>query len=142
MTTLDLCGVLWHSRSDDVLMAISTCMPHLEWLDIGAAGVSLSAIKYLLPTEGPPRRGCRKLRVIGFFAIECIDVDILKDFIMGLPNLKVLVHVLMTNVLAELTEEETHNGVKCLETLELPGCPYGIENELQYNVLQKNTQIC
>ena len=137
MTTLDLAFALRDERSDEVLMAISTSMPQLHSLDIAEANVSLSAIRYLLPTEGSLRRGCPELKVIGLYGIKSIDVDILKDFIMGLPKLENLVHVLMTNALAELTEEEAHIGLKCLATFVLPACPYGIQDKLRYNILQK-----
>ena len=137
MTWLNLVGVLRDACYDDVLVAISTGMPQLEWLDIGDSNVSLSAIRYLLPVEGPPRRGCPELKVIGLFGIKCIDVDILKDFIMGLPKLKVLVHVLMPNVLAELTDEEAHIGLKCMDMFVLGECQDGIQNNLRYNILQK-----
>ena len=137
MTKLDLAFALRNDGSDEVLMAISTSMPHLEWLDITKANVSLSAVRYLLPTEQPPRRGCPKLRVIGLSRIKCIDEDILKDFIMGLPKLEYLIHLLMTNVLAKLTNEEAHIGLKCLKKFKLPVCPYEIQKKLQYNILQK-----
>ena len=137
ITYLDLHGVLGHSRSDEVLVAISTGMPQLEWLDISRANVSLSAIRYLLPTEGPPRRGCPELNAVGFSKIKGIDVDILKDFIMGLPKLEVLVHVLMSNVLAEITEEEARIGLKCSSMIVLPVCPYETQNKLRYDILQK-----
>ena len=137
MTHLDLRSVLVGSRSDEVLMAISTSMPQLEWLDIEEANVSPSAIRYLLPTDGPPRRGCPKLRCLGLGMISCIDVDILKDFIMGLPKLEDVVHLLMINVLTEFTEEDAHISLKCLVTFVLPECPYGIQNKLRYNILQK-----
>ena len=137
MTTLDLAFALEDRCFDDVLIAISTGMPQLEWLDIAKANVSLSAIRYLLPTDGLPRRGCPELKLIGFFMIKCIDVDILKDFIMGLPKLESLIHVLMTNVLAELTEEEAHIGLKCMETFTVPECSDGIQNKLRYDILQK-----
>ena len=137
MTTLNLAFALRNKSYDDVLMAISTGMPQLEWLDIAEAKVSPSAIRYLLPTEGPSRRGCPKLKIIGFYRIKCIDEDILKDFIMSLPKLEHLVHVLMTNVLAQLTEEEAHIGLKCMETFTVPECSNGIQNKLRYNILQK-----
>ena len=54
MTIMNLDNVLQDSRYDEVLMAISTSMPHLEWLGIPEANVSSSAIRYLLPKEGPP----------------------------------------------------------------------------------------
>ena len=137
MTSLNLAYVLRDDGSDEVLMAISTSMPQLEWLDIAEANVSLSAIRYLLPTDGLPRRGCPKLKVIGFYRIKCIDEDILKDFIMGLPKLEYLVHVLMTNVLAQFTEEEAHIGLKCMDTFTVPECSNGIQNKLRYDILQK-----
>ena len=137
MTTLDLAYVLKDSCFDDVLIAISTGMPHLEWLDIAEANVTLSAIRYLLPTDGLPRRGCPELKLIGLFGIKCIDVDILKDFIMGLPKLERLRHLLMTNVLAELTEEEAHIGLKCFEEIVLSVYWNPIQIKLRYDILQK-----
>ena len=137
MTSLNLFNVLMDSRSDDVLMAISTCMPQLEWLDIACANVSLSAIRYLLPKEGPPLGGCPELKVLGLFMIECINVDILKDFIMGLPKLEHLAHVLMSNMLAELTDEEAHIGLKSMDMFALAECQHGIQDKLRYDILQK-----
>ena len=137
MTTLDLSYALRDRRSDEVLMAISTGMLQLEWFDIAKAKVSLSAIRYLLPTEGLPRRGCPKLRVVGFYGVKCIDEDILKNFIMGLPKLESLIHVLVTNVLTKLTNKEAHIKLKCLTRFTLPRYPYGIQKKLQYNILQK-----
>ena len=137
MTTLNLAYTLRNKSYDEVLMAISTSMPHLHWLDITEANVSASAIRYLLPTEGPPRRGCPELMVIGFFEVKCIDEDILKDFIMGLPKLEYVIHLLMTNVLAKLTNEEAHIGLKCMERFALLECPYGIQKKLRYDILQK-----
>ena len=136
MTKLDLSFALRDNRSDEVLTAISTGMPQLEWLDIAEANVSLSAVRYLLPTNGIPRRGCPELKLIGLFNINCIDVHILKDFIMGLPKLESLIHVLMINVLAELTEEEAHIGLKSMDTFVLPEC-CSIQNKLRYDILHK-----
>ena len=137
MTTLDLAFALQDRCNDDVLIAISTGMPQLEWLDIAKANVTLSAIRYLLPTDGLPRRGCPDLKLIGLYGIKCIDVDILKDLIMGLPKLDSLIHVLMTNVLAELTEEEAHIGLKCFEKVVLPVYGNPIQTKLRYDILQK-----
>ena len=140
MTQLYLRVTLKDSRSDDVLMAISTGMPLLEILDITGANVSLSAIRYLLPTEGSPRRGCPELRIIGLFAIECINLDILKDFIVGLPNLEFLAHILMTTVLAEFTDEEARVGLRCMNGFCLPGSQHKdfslISTKLRYDILQ------
>ena len=113
MTILKLGNVLKDNSYDDVLIAISTGIPHLVWLDITGANVSSSAIRCLLPTEGPPRRGGPELRSIDMNGIKCINVDMLKDFILGLPKLKVLSHYLMTNMLAELTDEEARAGLIC-----------------------------
>ena len=120
-----------------MLIAISTGMPHLEFLDITAANVSSSAIRYLLPTEGPPRRGCPELKHSILFDIKCIDVDILKDLIMGLPKLEFLAHLLMTNALAELTDEKAR-AVKCLKIFWLPPSHYV---KLRYGILQKATEF-
>ena len=70
MTSLDLRDVLKDSSYDEMLIAISTDMPHLEFLDITGANVSSSAIRYLLPTEGPPRRGCPELKHSILFDIK------------------------------------------------------------------------
>ena len=136
MTILDLAFALQDSCIDDVLIAISTGMSLLEWLDIAKANVSLSAIRYLLPTDGLPRRGCPELKLIGFFEVKCIDEDILKDFIMVLPKLEHLIHMLMTNVLAKLTNEEAHIGLKTMDTFAIPEC-CSIQNELRYDILHK-----
>ena len=137
MTKLDLAYVLRNGRYDDVLLAISISMPQLEWLNIVGAKVSPSAIRYLLPTDGPPRRGCPQLKVISLSRITCIDVGILKDFIMGLPKLEVLVHLLMTNVLAEITDEEAIIGLRHLNEFFLPGFQFGVQYKLRYDILQK-----
>ena len=137
MTILNLFNVLLDSRSDDVLMAISTGMPQLKWLDIGYANVSLSAIRYLLPKERTSLGGCPELKALGLFRIKCINIDVLKDFIMGLPKLGHLVHVLMTNVLAELTDEEAHIGLKCMDRIVLAECEHGVQDKLRYDILQK-----
>ena len=88
MIVLKLGGVLQDSSYDDVLMAISTSMPQLKQLDIAEAKVSPSAISYLLPTEGPPRRGCPELEAISLLKIKGVDVMLLKKIIMGLPKLQ------------------------------------------------------
>ena len=137
ITKLDLSYVLWDVRYDEVVMAISTGMPHIEWLNIEEANVSPNAIRYLLPTEEPPRRGCPELKVINLSRITCIDVDTLKDFIMGLPKLEVLVHLLMTNVLAEITDEEAIIGLRHLNKFFLPGFHFGVQYKLRYDILQK-----
>ena len=137
MTYLDIAYVLQDSRSDAVLLAISTGMPQLEWLSIAGANVTLSAIRYLLPSKGPPRRGCPELRLLSLHRIACIDEDILKDFIMGLPNLEVLAHLLLTNVLAELTDEEAHIGLECMNWLLLPYIQDEVQLKLRYDILQK-----
>ena len=137
VTSLNLVNALQDSRSDDVLMAISTGMPQLEWLDIAYANVSLSAIRYLLPKEEPPLGGCPELKVLGLFMIECVNVEILKDFIMGLPKLEHLAHVLMSNVLAELTDEEALIGLKCMDRVVLAECERGVQDKLRYDILQR-----
>ena len=142
MTFLDLRDALNDRRSDDILMAISTGMPQLEVLDIIGANVSSRAIRYLLPTEEPPRRGCLELRIIGLYGIKCIDVDILKDFIICLPKLQYLAHLLTTTVLADLTDEEARAGLRCMELLPLPGSQHGwdfslLSNKLRYDILHK-----
>ena len=111
---LNLEGVLRDSSYDEVLMAISTSMPQLKTLDIADAKVSQSAISYLLPTERPPRRGCPELKAISLLRIKGIDVMFLKKFIMGLPKLQFVDHMLMVNVLAELTDEEAQTGSNSL----------------------------
>ena len=137
ITSLNLRCVLLGSRSDEVVMAISTSMPQLEWLNIDEANVSPSAIRYLLPIDGPPRRGCPELRCLSLHRINCIDVDILKDFIMGLPKLEVLAHLLMTNVLTEFTEEDARISLKCLVTFVLPDSYFGVQYKLRYDILQR-----
>ena len=124
-------------------MAISTGMPHLEVLDITGANVSSRAIRHLLPTEGPLRRGCPELIAIDMSRIKCIDVDMLKDFILGLPKLKVLEHLLMTNVLAEITDKEAGAGLRCLTGFTLPRFQHedfsyiSTSTKLRYDILQK-----
>ena len=138
MTALDLAGVLQDSRSDEVLMAISTSMPHLQGLDIAEANVSPSAIGYLLPTEEPPRRGCPVLELISLHKITGLDVDFLKYFITGLPKLRHLIHQLMSNVLAELTDKEAQIGFKCLTRFYLVRFGFWHKStKLRYDILQK-----
>ena len=143
MTILDLGNVLKDSSYDEVLMAMSTSIPHLEWLDITGANVSSSAIRYLLPTEGPLRRGCPELIAINMSRVKCIDVDMLKDFILGLSKLEVLVHLLMANVLAEITDKEAGAGLRCLTGFILPSFQIGdfshisTSTKLRYDILQK-----
>ena len=141
MAFLDLGDVLKDRPCDGVLMAISTGMPQLVWLDINKANVSPRAIRYLLPTEEPPQRGCPELECLVLLGIKSIDVNILKDLIMGLPKLEVLEHLLMTNALAELTDDEARAGLKCLNLLCSPGSQDGdflhISNKLRYDILQK-----
>ena len=114
---LNLPGVLQDSSYDEVLMAISTGMPQLKTLDIADAKVSPSAISYLLPTEGPPRRGCPELKAINLLRIKGIDVMFLKKFIMGFPKLQFVDHLLMVSVLAELTDEEAQTGSNSFHSL-------------------------
>ena len=75
---LKLVGVLQDRSYDKVLMAISTGLPQLKTLSIADAKVSPSTISYLLPTEGPPRRGCPELKAISLVRIKGIDVMFLK----------------------------------------------------------------
>ena len=109
---LDLGGLLHDSqtRDSEVLRAISTCMPHLQWLDIAHTKASLSAIRCLLPTEDEPGRGCPELILISLWGIKHINVEFLKGIIIGLPKLICLEHLLMINVLAELTDGEASLG--------------------------------
>ena len=141
MTILDLGNVLKDSSYDEVLMVMPTSIPHLELLDITGANVSSRAIKYLLPTKGPPRRGCPELRFINISRIKCIDVDMLKDFIIGLPKLEILEHLLMTNLLAEITDKEARAGLRCLTAFALPSFRHEdfshISTKLRYDILQK-----
>ena len=139
---LDLGGVLLDSRDDDVLRTISACMPQLEWLDIAHSRVSLSAIRCLLPTEDVPGRGCPELEVLSLWGIKHIDVKFLKSIIIGLPKLKALVHLLMINVLVELTDEEASLGsFKCLTQFRLHCRAYPDVNcdgiHLRYDILRK-----
>ena len=120
MIDLNLEGVLQDSSYDEVLKAISTSMPQLNTLEIADAKVSPSAISYLIPTEGPPQRGCPELKAINLLRIKGVDVMFLKKLIMGLPKLQFVSHVLMVNVLAELTDEEAQTGsssFSCLDHL-------------------------
>ena len=143
MTSLHLGNVLKDSSYDEMLIAISTSMPHLEFLDITGANVLSSAIRYLLPTEGPPRRGCPELRSIDMSSVKCINVGMLKDLIIGLPKLEVLEHLLMANVLAEITDKEAGSGVRCLTAFILPSFQHGdfshisTSTKLRYDILQK-----
>ena len=147
MTIMNLDNVLQDSRYDEVLMAISTGMPKLEWLGIPGANVSSSAIRHLLPTKGPPRRGCPELRSIYMNGIKCINVGMLKDFLLGLPKLKVLSHFLMTNVFAEITDKEARAGLICLTRFSLPSFQHGdsshisTSTKLRYDILQKAPQF-
>ena len=142
LTYLCLAGVLHDSRDDEVLRVISTCMPQLQQLDISNCKVSLGAIRYLLPTKDDPGRGCPELEAISLWEIKNIDVEFLKKIILGLPKLRYISHLLMVNVLAELTDEEAISGsFKCLNKLSLPG-PSSWNNssigiDLRYDILQK-----
>ena len=138
---LELGGVLHDSRSDEVLRAISTYLPQLEFLDISRSNVSLNAIRYLLPTKDRPGQGCPELVAISLWEIKNIDVEFLKNFIVGLSKLKCLLHLLLINVLTELTDEEACFGsFKCLVDLRLPGLAYRDNSstgiDLRYNILQ------
>ena len=142
VTLLNLQGVLRDSRSDMVLKTISTCMPQLEWLDISHSKVSLNAIRYLLPTEDAPEQGCPELVVISLWGIKNINVNFLKNIIISLPKLTHLLHLLMINVLAELTDEEACLGsFKCLAKLRLPCLASrdssSIGRAVRYDILQK-----
>ena len=143
MTILKLGNVLKDNSYDKVLIAISTGMPHLKILNITGANVSSSAIRYLLPTEGPPRRGCPELKVITMSRVKCIDVNMLKDFILGLSKLEVLEHLLMTNVFAEITDKEAGAGLRCLTGFTLPSFQHvdfshiSTSTKLRYDILQK-----
>ena len=97
---LDLGGLLHDSqtRDSEVLRAISTCMPHLQYLDIAHTKALLSAIRCLLPTEDAPGRGCSELILISLWGIKHINVEFLKGIIIGLPKLICLEHFLMINV--------------------------------------------
>ena len=139
MTDLNLAGVLQDRSYDEVLMAISTSMPQLKTLDIADAKVSTNAISYLLPTEGPPRRGCPELKAINLLRIKGIDVMFLKKLIMGLPKLQFVGHLLMINVLAELTDEEAQtssNSFNSLEELRVPGLLDDC-TKIPFDILQK-----
>ena len=143
MTSLHLGNVLKDSSYNEVLMAISTGMPHLEVLDISGANVSSRAIRHLLPTEGPPRRGCPELEAIIMRDVKCIDVDMLKDFILGLPKLEILVHLLMANVFADITDKDFRAGLRCLTAFILPSFQHedfshiSTSTKLRYDILQK-----
>ena len=143
MTILDLGNVLKDSSYDEVLMAISTGMPHLVTLDIIGANVSSSAIRCLLPTKGLFRRGCPELEAIDMRGVKCIDVGMLKDFILGLPKLEVLLHLLMAHVLAEITDKEARASLRCLTTFSFPSLLHGdfshisTNTKLRYDILQK-----
>ena len=139
MEDLNLAGVLRDSSYDEVLIAISTSMPQLKTLDIADAKVSPNAISYLLPTEGPPRRGCPDLKSINLLRIEGIDVMLLKKIILGLPKLQGVCHVLMVSVLAELTDEEAQTGLNsfnCLDQLRIPSL-LDDSTKIRYDILQK-----
>ena len=139
---LGLANVLHDDRADEVLRAISTCMPQLVLLDISGCKVSLSAIRYLLPTNDDHGQGCPELEVISLWGVKNIDVEFLKGVIIGLPKLQFLVHLLMFNVLAELTDEEARLGsFKCLNRFQLPVLRYrdncSTEIDVRYDILQK-----
>ena len=139
MIVLKLAGVLRDNSYDDVLMAISTSMPQLKQLDIAEAKVSPSAISYLLPTEGPPRRGCPELEAISLVKIKGVDVMLLKKIIMGLPKLQFVDHLLMVNVLAELSDEEAQTGSNSFNSLDHLCVRSLLENstKIRYDILQK-----
>ena len=139
MIVLNLAGVLQDSSYDEVLIAISTGMPQLKTLDIADAKVSTNAISYLLPTEGPPRQGCPDLKAINLLRIKGIDVMFLKKLIMGLPKLQFVGHLLMINVLAELTDQEAQtssNSFNSLEELRVPGLLDDC-TKIRFDILQK-----
>ena len=138
LTVLNLAGVFRDSSYDEVLKAISTSMPQLKTLDITDAKVSPSAIIYLLPTEGPPRRGCPNLKAINLLKIKCIDVTLLKKIIMSLPKLQYVGHLLMVSVLPELTDEEAQtssNYFNCLDQLRVPSLSDD-STKIRYDILQ------
>ena len=138
LTDLNIAGVLRDSSYDEVLIAISTSLPQLKTLDIADAKVSTSAISYLLPTEGPPRRGFPDLKAINLVGIKSIDVTFLKKFIMGLPKLQFVCHVLMVSVLAELTDKEAQTGLNsfnCLDKLRIPNLLDDC-TKIRYDILQ------
>ena len=56
---------------------------------------------------------------------------------MSLSKLEILVHVLMTNVMAELTDKEAHIGLKCMNRLLLRNFQDGVQLKLRYDILQK-----
>ena len=139
---LCLADVLHDDRADEVLRAISTCMPQLRLLDISSSKVSLSGITYLLPNKNNLERGCPELEVLSLWEVKNINVEFLKSVIIGLPKLQDLVHLLMINVLAELTDEEASLGsFKCLNRLQLPVLRYRDNSstgiDVRYDILQK-----
>ena len=79
-------------------------MKNLTSLDISYASISPIAIKYLLPTEG--RGGCPNLMFLDLGEISTLDLNFLKEIIIGLPNLKCLKHKLFINALVGLSANQ------------------------------------
>ena len=115
ITKLNLSAVLRHTDYDIVLMAISRKMKNLTSLNISQNNISSNAIKYLIPTED---RGCPSLAYLNLGEVSTVDLDSIKEIVIGLQNLKCLKHSLFLDSLVGLTEEQMkHDTARSLENL-------------------------